>query len=899
MPAFPRANSINDSKPIQSTHPYSISSAMTSAEKIPKTDTGADLSRDRFAELPGLATVFAQVVLIALVMRNSGIETLGFHRVIYIAACGFVVNHLLPLRHRLPFFFALSIVAMVVALGGSAGAKMPHLALGISRAGLIFGIGVVLIVICHLPISFGKRGILLIIVGAVAAEFRSGTWNSMVFAVVWPVLAAMFMFRVIIYLYEVSNSTHRPSKVQSLTYFFLIPNCCALLFPVIDFRTFCQKYYDEEALIIYQRGVKWMTRGIIQLLIYRLTYQVFALEASDVADGTDLIQFVVANIFLYLKVSGSFHLFIGMLLLFGFNLPETNHRYFLASSFTDYWRRVNTYWRAFMMKVFFYPAFFRFKNRGQVIALIIATLWCFFVTWSLHIYQTWWIKGAVSWVWTDALFWTALALLVLANSLWELKNNKRQKMIKGVATRSEAIAVILRTAFTFVVITVLWSLWNTPTLKLWFHIWSLADLQTLAWGAGVVACVMIAAALFEVSLAAKTRPVGRSIAIGFSGKVSIRSEALICAGSLLAILLLTSIPDQQRLAHQETQYLSMTADLARIVMGEEALENGHGYYENLTAVDASTVQFWETMTTNNSLVLLNQLIFINDANARELAPNIHIEENGLRMDTNRWGMRDRDLPLMKPPATLRLAFLGSSHVMGYGLPTKDMFETVLEDRLNRENHRDGGFQLLNFSVSGESPMGQIWMLHNRVAAFHPDIVFFVAHLIDFDWVNRDVVQIIRKHESLPSGFPAHVLAQANIRSRTSEPFAMKSLRPQESEILLYCYREMVRECRSINALPVCIFLPVPTDFPLDRKSVTNLLNISNNAGFITIDLSSIFADYNPKDLMLNERWLHSNARAHAIIAEALYDQITTDPRIDLLDRARQVSASLPAEPLAN
>ncbi len=63
-------------------------------------------------------------------------------------------------------------------------------------------------------------------------------------------------------------------------------------------------------------------------------------------------------------MSGQFHIIVGMLHLFGFNLPETHHSYFLASSFTDFWRRINIYWKDFMMKIFFYPAYFALSKRG-------------------------------------------------------------------------------------------------------------------------------------------------------------------------------------------------------------------------------------------------------------------------------------------------------------------------------------------------------------------------------------------------------------------------------------------------------------------------------------------------------------------------------------------------------
>lgn len=870
---------------------------MRSADNLAGPGAEKAAPKSRLAEWGGLAVIFVQVILISFVLRNASIETLGFHRVAYIAAFGFVVNHLLPAKFRLQFFLLLSIASMVVALGGSADSGIPEPALGMARFGVTFCIGILLIGICRLPIGFWKRAVLLLCGGLVAAKFRSEKWDGRVLAVVWPVLAALFMFRIIVYLYDVSTSARRPNRTQSLAYFFLTPNFCALLFPVIDFRTFCQTYYNEEAMVIYQRGVRWMTRGVIQLLVYRLVHQLFFVDASAINNGTDLIQFVVANVFLYLKVSGSFHLYIGMLLLFGFNLPETNHRFFLASSFTDYWRRVNIYWRAFIMKVFYYPTFFRLKNLGQVPALVIATLWCFVVTWALHIYQTWWIKGTVSWTWTDALFWAALGLLVLANSLWELKRNRKRKLAQGTYSAKEAVGITLRTALTFSLITVLWSLWSTPTLKLWFHIWSLADAHTLAWGGGTVACVMAATVAFEIVPVKDSRRTDQAIS-GFSARSALfRNGALKCASVLSIILMATNLPVRFHRDPGEFRNFPIAAGLVQTLVDGETPEQGRGYYENLTSVDEGSGRFWEALTTVRTSFAFNSINVVNDVNVHELVPNAHLVQDGILIETNRWGMRDRDRDLAKPTSTLRIAILGSSHVMGYGVSAKDMFVPILEDRLNREHHREGAFEILNFAVSGQGPVGQIWTLEHRVSVFHPDIVFFVAFTNDYEWATRDVVWDLHRNIALPPDFPDPLLAQAGVTNRTLEPFAVQRLRIHDSEVLSFCYRQIVRECQSINALPVCIFLPVPHDLPLSRDRVANLLQIGADAGFITIDLSDIYAGHDPNELMLRDIGRHSNARAHAIIANALYDRLTADPRIDLLGRAQRVTANFVSESL--
>jgi hypothetical protein len=49
--------------------------------------------------------------------------------------------------------------------------------------------------------------------------------------------------------------------------------------------------------------------------------------------------------------------------------------------------------------------------------------------------------------------------------------------------------------------------------------------------------------------------------------------------------------------------------------------------------------------------------------------------------------------------------------------------------------------------------------------------------------------------------------------------------------------------------------------------------------------------------MMRDIGRHSNARAHAIIANALYDRLTADPRIDLLGFAERISANYASESL--
>ena len=62
-----------------------------------------------------------------------------------------------------------------------------------------------------------------------------------------------------------------------------------------------------------------------------------------------------------------------------------------------------------MMKVFYYPTYFKLRKLGETKALVLATLFVFVVTWFLHSYQWFWLRGSFPVIWQDAVFWRILA----------------------------------------------------------------------------------------------------------------------------------------------------------------------------------------------------------------------------------------------------------------------------------------------------------------------------------------------------------------------------------------------------------------------------------------------------------------------------------------------------------
>src|SRR5687768_14261976 len=396
-------------------------------------------------EIGTLLWVSVQVGVILLLARAFRLESPAFYNIVLpLTAGGFLVHHWLP-RVWQPWFFAALSVAGVFLIFGLVGGAW------------LIGIGLGLIALCHLPIAFRWRIVVILLAAAGLVAMRA-TWLPTPWpGAVWPVLGSMFMFRLATYLYDVKHRGPGPPGFV-LSYFFLLPNSVFLLFPVIDFQTFRRTHFDKPAFEIYGEGVRWMFRGLTHLVLYRLIYQYVALSPTDVTSTATLVQYLVGNYGLYLRVSGQFHMIVGLLHLFGFRLPETHRFFYLASSFSDLWRRINIYWKDFLQKMVYLPVVFGLKRQGETIALVVATMCVVTATWLLHSYQWFWLLGDWLLSATDMAFWGVIGLLLVANTLREQRRGRDRQLTAQAPVSSQAWRHAVQTAGMFAVMTVLWGI---------------------------------------------------------------------------------------------------------------------------------------------------------------------------------------------------------------------------------------------------------------------------------------------------------------------------------------------------------------------------------------------------------------------------------------------------------
>ena len=821
-----------------------------------------------------LAPAAVQLALLTLVVRQFEIESTAFYHLMLLALGGFFIHALLPFPLRLPFFAMLSMAGIGLILGPRSGAS-------------VILLGCTLIALCHLPIAFRARVGLLLLAGALLAILRTGWLEVPMPPAVWPILGSMFMFRILIYLYDLRYSKDRPRPTMALSYFFLLPNVCFPLFPVVDYQTMHRTYYNENEVRIYQRGIHWMFRGITHILLYRFLYHYVSITPADVGSVPELVRYFVGDFGLYLHISGQFHIIVGMLHLFGFNLPPTSHLYFLASSFTDLWRRINIYWKDFLMKMFYYPAVFRLLKYGTIPAVVLATLFVFLVTWFLHSYQWFWLRGSFPVQWQDGAFWGILALLVINASVREARRQGGTRKTLSAPQRSWSgnLALACRTSATVFTMAVLWSMWFCESFSDWLAMWPAAfrgGIPRLAadWQVLLIAGVWIGAAAAGGTM---TR-VGATLT---GAARYFRQSPLGTGGLILCVLLVGQPTVHERLGSTGSQVIN--AVRSDKLNARDGVRLEKSYYESLIRVERFNSQLWEVYTKNQAEVnewgeIGRTVQFTGDFRLKELRPSFRTSLKDRTFSTNQWGLRDRDYEEVPADGTFRVALLGSSVVVGSGVADGENFESLLEDRLNREHAgaAHSRYEILNFAVGGYGPLEQVVTVEKKVLAAQPNTVLYTAHDSDEERAVSHLAKAVYRRVSIP--YPELNAIAAAAIGAPSEDAAAARLKPFGREIVSWAYGQIASRCASRGIRPVWMFLPAPHQ---ERNKIGYLKELADEAGFQAFDFSDTFASHDLRSLTVSEVDYHPNPQGHRVMADRLY-QVLREP-VFLIAPAQQGS----------
>ena len=156
----------------------------------------------------------------------------------------------------------------------------------------------------------------------------------------------------------------------------------------------------------------------------------------------------------------------------------------------------------------------------------------------------------------------------------------------------------------------------------------------------------------------------------------------------------------------------------------------------------------------------------------ELKPNLDKSVFGKRFTTNQWGLRDRPCNMHKPDGTFRIALLGSSIDMGWGVGTDETYENRLEDWLNAQAKKRGlnrRFEVLNFAMAAYSPLHRLESYRRKAHAFQPDMVIYSATMLDTRLLEIHIRNLFQEEDRSRIRFPPPGCRQSEFVTRRSSP----------------------------------------------------------------------------------------------------------------------------------
>jgi hypothetical protein len=280
----------------------------------------------------------------------------------------------------------------------------------------------------------------------------------------------------------------------------------------------------------------------------------------------------------------------------------------------------------------------------------------------------------------------------------------------------------------------------------------------------------------------------------------------------------------------------------------------------------------------------------------ELLPGLEKSVMGQSFTTNALGLRDREYGAAKAPDVFRIALLGASMDMGWGVTTDETYENRFEDWLNAYAVRHGirrRFEVMNFSMAAYSPLHRLEAFRRKAEALRPDLVLYSATLLDPRLLEIHVRGLLRDGIELgPYRSLARVLADEGIpppaANRCAEPGtasdkdALKArLHPALWPLIDATLGHLADECRSRGLPLYCLIVPRAGDADLPEARVADVARyvaISAHHAIPVVDLTAAFDDEDPASVEIAAWDDHPNARGHKLLFQALAGMLVRDPR---------------------
>ncbi len=259
-------------------------------------------------------------------------------------------------------------------------------------------------------------------------------------------------------------------------------------------------------------------------------------------------------------------------------------------------------------------------------------------------------------------------------------------------------------------------------------------------------------------------------------------------------------------------------------------------------------------------------------------PNARARLYGVDIATNSHGLRGPEIGEQRSPGTLRIAVLGDSLTLGWGVPEADTFCERFARRLASTAPRGITVEVLNFGIGNFNTRQEAALYAGLARRFHPDEVVLGYFINDAE----ELTQASEGRDLLGSELLVFVWSRlARFRART-DPNAgyrtyyrdlyrddAKGWRDAQAALARLASDVAADGARlTVTLLPELHELPAVNPFAREYQLVAEL---ARKDGADVIDPWPRFRGRAPEPLWVSSEDQHPSSEAHALIADALFD----------------------------
>lgn len=671
------------------------------------------------------------------------------------------------------------------------------------------------------------------------------------FSTVFSVLGSIFMLRSISFIRETHKTSTKSRWVEEVSFFAILPNCTLCFFPLIDFKTFIDGARHKRDPELLRYAIDTIIVGLLHLFIYRVLIAFWDIPLQEITSYGDFLHYLLVTYFHYIRISGVFHLIVGLLGLFGVKLPPTHIWYFFATNCLDLSRRINIYWKDFMAAQVYRPVERYLRATGPQIAAGVAVISVFVVSALMHPLINIWTRGNYSIRIEDWIFWISCGIWVSVNVL-----SSRRRRQQGEAKERSFIATSLKITLCFSFFSFLWAIWNSSNvgdLVALMRLSQLHEWSELLLLIPFLAVGTLGATYFHFFQKIKNSP---TLLEGtpFPG-YTFRRRDLFNTLALIFTLLLAYAP----VGILGESYASAAKKITvnDNISEYEREKRSYDYYEGLKTSPLPSVD-------EDELPIDQQPYFesLNDYRRRQFRPNIKTQFMKHTLVTNRWGMpNSEDYDLIAKPNTIRIALFGASNSMSYGIDSDMDWPHQTEVNLNSIIGRK--IEILNFSVIGYSALLAPLVFEEKIQKFHPDILVYAGVAREFYLNGFNVGYALRNDLRIP--YPD---LYGTLGIRQSDHFLARhyfTLPPFEKEKAVFDWgiSKLVTLAKSQGI--EMIYILNPTLYEGDeishmrtRADGEYMLKKAQSLGFKTYDASELLNNLDLKEATLYDDVTHYN-----------------------------------------